>query len=117
MDSNCITLSIHGIGHSVNGPAQDVFSNQTSLQRGVPLFQIPNGRNQRVDVLACVVKSERGTYCAFDTEPAKDGLRTVMSGAHGDALALESRQKNLNKPAIQYEGQYSSFFAGRADQA
>jgi hypothetical protein len=80
------------------------------------LFQIPNCRDQCVDVFAGVVESERGTDRGFNAKAAKDRLRTMMARADGDTLAVESRSHIFGTKAVEHEGKYAGLFARRADQ-
>src|SRR5277367_2812030 len=81
------------------------------------LLQIPNRRDQCVNVFTSVVESERRADRTFDPEAPENGLRTMMARADRDALAIESRSHVLRTKPIQDERKYAGLFARRTDQA
>jgi hypothetical protein len=54
----------------------------------VALFEIPDSRDERVNVLARIVECKRRPNSALHSESPKDWLRTMMAGAHRDALPI-----------------------------
>ena len=80
------------------------------------LLQIPNCRNQCINIFTRVVDSEGRAHRAFDAEAPKNRLCAVVPRADGDALTVESRSHIFRAKSIQNEGKYAGFFASRADQ-
>ena len=52
------------------------------------LGQSPECLHQRIDILRRIVDSQCGPHDTLQSEPAQNGLRTVMSRPHGDPVAV-----------------------------
>lgn len=70
--------------------------------------------NERVDVLAGVVRSERCAHRALESVPSENWLRAAISGANGDALLMERRAEILGAYAREHERDDAMFFARRS---
>ncbi len=83
----------------------------------MPLFQVPESRNERVNLFASVVQSERGPDGRLDPEAAEDGLGTVVARPDRNTLTVEGRAHVFGAEAVEDKGKNAGFFARRSDQS
>jgi hypothetical protein len=73
--------------------------------------------DQRIYVLARVVKSERRANRAFDTHTSQDRLCAMMAGANRDAFLAQGCAHLFGANIVENERQNSRLLARRTDQA
>lgn len=56
--------------------------------RRAPLFKIPDGRDQRIDIFTRIVERQRSAHGGFDTEPPENRLSAMVARTHSDTFQI-----------------------------
>src|SRR5580698_11143738 len=72
--------------------------------------------NQRIDILTSVVEGQRRPDRTLNSHATQDGLSTVVTGSHCDAVLVERDANILSANAIEDERHHAGLLACRTDQ-
>ena len=81
------------------------------------LWASPRQETEVVDFLALVVEGQRHARGAGHAHALHGGLRAVVAGADGDAVAVEDGAEVVRVDAVEHEGDGGGALLGPADQA
>src|SRR5438128_3215675 len=84
---------------------------------GKKLLQPANTVCQSIQFRFRVIQRQRRSGRCRDTKPFHDGLRTVMSGPDGDAVAIEDGADVMWMHALEHKRKHANFFASSADHS
>ena len=87
-----------------------------SLRRDAAGLNSQQSRNQSVDFFLSIVKGQRSADCTFNTKPAQNRLRAVVTRAHRDSFFIQCGSDIFGTNFIDDERQDSGFVASRSDQ-